>query len=1086
MFERFVNKIIGDHNQKQIKKVMPLVHSINELYESWHDLSDEEIQAKTPEFKKRLSDWESLDDLLPEAFATVKQACKRLVGQEFEVKGNTETWNMIPYDVQLVWWIMIHQGKMAEMRTWEWKTLVATLPCYLNALSGKWVHVVTVNDYLASRDAEWMGNLYGRLWLSVGSVVKWVPVKTRRDQYEKDITYVENSELGFDYLRDNLAKTLEERNMLRRPMHYAIVDEVDSILIDEARTPLIISQPSWEPTEKYEYYAQIVKLLTPSKSKKKVSKWFLAELMKDGAEEEGEKDEGGDYYIDEKTKSVTLSSEGIQKLEKILNVEHLYKELWYGEIHHIENSLKAQAVYNKDKEYLVRDGQVMIVDDHTWRVMPWRRFSQWLHQAIEAKENVAIQRESRTLASITYQNFFKQYEKLSGMTWTALTEAEEFEKIYETETVTIPTNKPILRVDKQDQVYFNQDAKRNAIVDHIQFYHSVWVPILIWTSSIQTSELVSSVLNKSHVKHFVLNAKFHEQEANIVMNAGKQWSIVVATNMAWRGTDIKLEKWMNEALAAWYASAISEKLSHIWSFVATVYSEIEYTRFLTAVRAHFWIPDSEQSWNSFSTDLVKISVTKNKAKKNAEDAYATLTFSSVSPTVDTEVEERELHFGLLILGTEKHESRRIDNQLRGRAWRQGDPWMSVFFVAMDDEIMRKMWWDKIQWVARMMLGKDELESMAFTQKQFTNSIERAQKQMEGRHFGIRKHLFDYDSVINKQRMKIYSKRDEILWVWNDYSEWNTWDETIVWLDILDESRHYIDDVVWSLVSTYATYKPWNVGELTESIEQITTVAFEDHELLALNSSSSLKAFLIEKLHESFDLKLEWIDEERSLAYVKKITLSVIDKYRVEHIDEMSYLREKVSLWSYAQQDPLVIYKKEAYDKFTWLLATFKKETLSMIMRTNFQEIQWAEQLAEQLENATWEVDIMEVLKKVAWDVDIWTLNKMQQMAQQQWAVWVANAIEKHKKVELSSGQSATVIEEDDEFEILELDDEDLVVTSSSSTSSWSDIEVIQPVRKKLRPNDKINVQYQDGRIEYAVKYKKIKEKIESGEVKVVS
>jgi len=473
MFNRVMDKLAGNYNQQQIDAVQPIVGQINELYAQWDSLSDAEIQAKTGEFQSRLAAGETTDDLLVEAFATVKQACKRMMGQEIEVKGETLVWEMIPYDVQLVGGIIIHQGKMAEMRTGEGKTLVATLPCYLNALTGKWVHVVTVNDYLASRDAEWMWHLYGRLWLTVWSVVKGSSLQGRRAEYEKDITYVENSELGFDYLRDNLAKSVEERNMLWRPMHYAIVDEVDSILIDEARTPLIISQASGEPTEKYAYYAQIVKSLSPSKGKKKISKGFLAELMKDNKWEE-EVDEGGDYYIDEKTRSATLSSSGIAKLEKMLNVDNLYKDIWFTEIHHIENALKAQAVYNKDKEYLVRDGQVMIVDDNTGRVMPGRRFSQWLHQAIEAKEKVEIKRESRTLASITYQHFFKQYEKLSGMTGTALTEAEEFESIYESETVTIPTNKPILRVDKSDAVYFNQKAKWNAVIDHIKFYHTMW------------------------------------------------------------------------------------------------------------------------------------------------------------------------------------------------------------------------------------------------------------------------------------------------------------------------------------------------------------------------------------------------------------------------------------------------------------------------------------------------------------------------------------------------------------------------------------------------------------------------------------
>ncbi|USN55381.1 MAG: hypothetical protein H6765_01995 [Candidatus Peribacteria bacterium] len=389
---------------------------------------------------------------------------------------------------------------------------------------------MTVNDYLASRDAEWMAHLYNWLGLTVGSVIKSTPLDRRREAYEKDITYVENSELGFDYLRDNLAPTLEKRNLIWRPLHYAIIDEVDSILIDEARTPLIISQPSEEPTEKYVYYAQLVKLLTPSRNKKKVSKGFLAELLKDGAEDE--EDDGGDYYIDEKTKSVSLSSNGIQKLENLLKVENLYKDLGYQEIHHIENALRAQASYEKDKEYLVRDGEILLVDEHTGRVMPGRRFSQGLHQAIEAKEQVPVQRESKTLASITYQHFFKQYEKLAGMTGTAATEAEEFEKIYNLEVISIPTNRDILRVDKNDQVYYNQDAKWKAVVDYVGFYHRVGVPILIGTSSIQTSELVSNILNKMTLAHNVLNAKFHESEAHIVKNAGAKGSIVVATNMA--------------------------------------------------------------------------------------------------------------------------------------------------------------------------------------------------------------------------------------------------------------------------------------------------------------------------------------------------------------------------------------------------------------------------------------------------------------------------------------------------------------------------------------------------------------------------
>ncbi len=1040
MFDRIINKLAGDYNQKQIDAIQPLVQQINTLYAEWDSLSDEQIQAKTGEFQSRLAAGETTDDLLVEAFATVKQACKRMMGQEIEVKGETLTREMIPYDVQLVGGIIIHQGKMAEMRTGEGKTLVATLPCYLNALTGKGVHVVTVNDYLASRDAEWMWHLYNRLWLTVWSVVKWSPLQWRREQYEKDITYVENSELGFDYLRDNLAKTLDERNMLWRPMHYAIVDEVDSILIDEARTPLIISQASGEPTEKYAYYAQIVKSLIPSKGKKKISKWFLAELMKDAKWEEEQADDGGDYYIDEKTRSATLSSAGIAKLEKMLNVENLYKDIWFTEIHHIENALKAQAVYNKDKEYLVRDGQVMIVDDNTGRVMPGRRFSQWLHQAIEAKEKVEIKRESRTLASITYQHFFKQYEKLSGMTGTALTEAEEFESIYESETVTIPTNKPILRVDKSDAVYFNQKAKRDAVTDHIQFYHKMWLPILIGTSSIQTSEFVSKLLDSSRLIHNVLNAKFHESEANIVKNAGKKWSIMVATNMAGRGTDIKLDASLSADIAKNYAkwfekgSQKSEETSDEvrWKLVWNVYSDVEFVRLETAL---------QELW-------VVYEVKTNSAKKAPEDRYAKITVGSGGET-----EERDIHFGLFILGTEKHESRRIDNQLRWRAGRQGDPGVSQFFVALDDEIMRKMWWDKIQGIAKMMMKQEELEQMAFTQKQFTDSIERAQKQMEGRHYGIRKQLFEYDTVINKQRAKVYEKRDAILFG-QEISERLDNDDISNPETILDEVREFLDLTVQSLVTNYAS----NPAELSESLAQITGVVYPEEDLANYKSESKLTAFLGDSLHSMYDTKFADIEIDNAKLYVKRIYLSVIDKYWMEHIDEMSYLREKVSLRSYAQQDPLVIYKKEAYGKFQSLLSIIKKDTLSNVMKSDFAGYENAQQAAQQVQQQsnTRDINMMEVLKQVAWSAPVAApaTQNTQQTKQIQW--W----------------WSAKVLKENDEFEVLEVSDESAIP------------DAIIPQRKKLRPNDKVNVQHPDGKIEYGVKRKKVKDQVEAWELKL--
>ncbi len=1035
MFNRIIEKLSGDYNQQQIDEIMPIVARINEYYESWHDFSDLQIQSKTDEFKKRLEAGETLDDILPEAYATVKQACKRLIGTEAEVKGVTETWNMIPYDVQLVWWIIIHQGKMAEMRTGEGKTLVATLPCYLNALTGKGVHVVTVNDYLASRDAEWMSHLYSRLGLSVWSVVKWSPLDWRRTQYEADVTYVENSELGFDYLRDNLAKSVAERNMLWRPLNYAVIDEVDSILIDEARTPLIISQASGEPTEKYAYYAQIVKSLLPSKVKKKISKWFLAELMKDGKDEE-EADDTGDYYIDEKTRSATLSSAGIEKLEQILNVENLYKDLWFTEIHHIENALKAQAVYNKDKEYLVRDGQVMIVDDNTWRVMPGRRFSQWLHQAIEAKEKVEIKRESRTLASITYQHFFKQYNKLSGMTGTALTEAEEFESIYESETVTIPTNKPILRVDKKDAVYFNQKAKRTAVTDHIKFFHAAGVPILIGTSSIQTSEFVSKFLTNAGLIHNVLNAKFHESEANIVKNAGRKWSIVVATNMAWRGTDIKLDKQLNHDIAAWYALYMNKVAQGGNAFEWTIYSETEFS----------WLKQVlEEKWVSYQKSI-------NKSKKTAEDWYVKITVGS-----EGETEFRDLHFGLFILGTEKHESRRIDNQLRWRAGRQGDPWVSQFYVAMDDEIMRKMGGDKIQGIAKMMMSTQELETMEFTQKQFTDSIERAQKQMEGRHYGIRKQLFEYDSVINKQRSRIYAKRDEILEIETSQVDNMESINNNDAVQIVDEVQTFIPEIVDEVTTAYASFKPWNTPELVETLAQVTGISFDEQELAWFTNERKLNEYLDSSLESTYSTKLTWIDPEKLNEYAKRVYLWVIDKYRMEHIDEMSYLREKVSLWSYAQQDPLVIYKKEAYGKFQGLLGIIKKETLSQMIKTDYSWVSDAAQMQQQIQAQAKVkgIDMMEVLKHVA--------GQAKPTTQVAWA-WATT-------VKLDSWEQATVVSEDNDIQVLEVND-----------TNTGEVQVVHATQKKLRPNDKVNVKHPDGKIEYAVKRKKVKEKVEAWEL----
>lgn len=1055
-----LEKISGNYNDKQLRKLQPLVDQINEIYESWHELSDADIQAKTDEFKQRVADGASLDSLLPEAYATVKQACKRLIGTTYEVKWVQETWNMIPYDVQLIGGIALHQRTIAEMRTGEGKTLVATLPVYLNALTGKGVHVVTVNDYLASRDAEAMGLLYEWLWLSVASVTKGVQPQERRERYGADVVYVENAELGFDYLRDNLAGSMRERALLWRPLHFALIDEVDSILIDEARTPLIISQPSAEPTEKYLYYAKLVPSLTPSQQKKKVSKWFLHELMQKGEEEE--EDDGGDYYIDEKIKTVTLSSSGIAKLEKMLGVENLYKDLWYQEIHHIENALKANAVYERDKDYLVKDGQVMIVDQNTGRVMPGRRFSQGLHQALEAKEQLQIQRESRTLATITYQHFFKQYEKLSGMTGTAATEAEEFEKIYELETLIIPTNKPIIRVDHNDRVYYNQDAKWKAVMDHIAFYHQAGVPILIGTSSIHTSELVSKLLHKQSFTHYVLNAKFHEQEANIVMNAGKKSSIVVATNMAGRGTDIKLEKGLRLEIARAYLTYMQRKAQRGLWFSGVLFSTVEYELFIDELQAAWgWTEDeitaATRGWQV--KDDLQLRIIFNSSKKTKEDPLVEI---RCFPAGDehAETEERELHFGLFILGTEKHESRRIDNQLRGRSGRQGDPGHSIFFVALDDEIMRKMGWEKIQSLARMMMSKEMLATSAFTQSQFTSSIERSQKQMEGRHFGIRKHLFEYDSVINKQRQAIYAKREWILRLeaWLLETERGQVDEAYVELDVLDEVRSFVWPVVEELVDLATAYDPWNIAELVETLQQITGATFLEDEYGALNTRGALINVLEKQLHEMLDIKTSSTERERVLEVCRRLYLSVIDYYWMQHIDEMQTLREKVSLYGYAQVDPLIIYKKEAFAKYQALLSNIKKETLGRVLRVEFVP---TEQQADQhipeilLDGSEGGHVVVDMLK---------------------WATQDLPAQQPQRSPKPSASRAPSTWSSDDDVEVIELDEAGGFPTDAVTVPAPS---------QKIRPNDKVAVKYTDGRVDYDIKWKKVKADVESGEAELL-
>ena len=1019
MIDWIMNFIGWDYNQKQIDAILPIVKEINHHYADFDRLSDDEIKAKTQEFKERLEKWETLDDILPEAFAVVKQACKRLVGSKVKVKWQELTWNMIPYDVQLIWWIILHQWKIAEMKTWEGKTLVAVAPVYLNALTWKWVHVVTVNDYLASRDSEWMAYVYTWLGLSVGSVVKSTALAGRREEYAKDITYVENTELGFDYLRDNLVKSMKDRSLTRRPLNYAIVDEIDSILIDEARTPLIISQPREEPTEKYTYYAQVVNFLTPCSQKKKVSKGFIQEILNDEYGKEQEED--GDYYIDEKTKTAQLSWKGIAKLEEILKVENIYKDMGYEEIHHIENALKAKAVYIRDKDYIISNWEVLIVDEHTWRTMPGRRFSEGLHQAIEAKENVRIQRESQTIATITYQNFFKQYKKLCWMTGTASTEGEEFSKIYELEVVIVPTNKEVIRVDMHDKVYFNQHTKRKFVKDYIKFYHEIGQPILIGTADIATSEYVSKLLDKEAITHYVLNAKFHEQEANIVSNAGKYKSVVVATNMAGRGTDIKLEDWLNEKMAENYVKFFKKTTKSWTPLVVKIYSEVERELISSALQQEYGIKESQikDIAKKIETEDFTLSIQKAAKRKANTDWYVKLVFTPLVQDASKETIEKDIFFGLFILGTEKHESRRIDNQLRGRAWRQGDPWVSVFFVALDDTLMRKMGGEKFQSLASMLLSKEDLENLELTQKQFSKNITRAQKEIEWWYFGIRKHLFDYDSVVDKQRKRIYHIRDEILLSEDDQELQKKYVDNFK-DEFLTESKNIVLTQITNAENTGQSV--WDVLILLNK-EYGLNITQPEHAELSKLDYESLKAALLERLDEYFTRVFETIETKILFQIFREVHLHFLDKLWVDHIDEMQNLREKVGLMSYAQMDPLVIYKKESFEKFQELLANIINNTSSYLLKLDFDAIATQQQAAQLIQEENNQDKVIEILSSAS---------------RSMWARKPAPQVQ----VAPQKDERAKIFESSDDVEVFEVVDADEPRKQ----------EVVKP-QGKVRPND---------------------------------
>ena len=849
------NKIFKSYSEKEVKRVMPIVEKINGLEEEISKLTDEELKNKTNIFKKELEEGKTLDDLLPEAFAVVREASKRVLG-------------MRHFDVQLIGGIILHQGRIAEMKTGEGKTLVATLPVYLNALTGKGVHVVTVNDYLAKRDSEWMGKLYKFLGLSVGLVIAGMNPKEKQEAYACDITYGTNNEFGFDYLRDNMV--IYKNQLVQRGLNYAIVDEIDSILIDEARTPLIISGRANQSSDLYKKANDFVKRLTP--------KVIVEEDVKDEAQ--AEDNEKYDYIVDLKAKSASLTQKGIKKAEEEFHLENFNDIENSTLVHHVNQALRAHGVMKRDIDYIVKDGEVLIVDEFTGRIMYGRRYNNGLHQAIEAKEGVKIADESKTLATITFQNYFRMYDKLSGMTGTAMTEEAEFEEIYNLDVIEIPTNKPMIRDDQNDVIYKNENAKFNAIVESIKASHEKGQPVLVGTVSIEKSEKLSRILKKEGIKHEVLNAKFHEKEAEIVAQAGKFGAVTIATNMAGRGTDIML-------------GGNSEYLAK---------QEMKKNK----------VPENliEESNTYYETDDQDILRAREEFKK-LEKKY------------DEEIKEEKEKViaagGLKIIGTERHESRRIDNQLRGRSGRQGDPGESKFYIGLDDDLMKIFGGDMITKVYNTM-GMDE--NVPIENKLISNAVESAQKKVEGRNFSIRKNVLKYDDVMNAQREIIYEQRREVL------------DGENLKDNILNMIKSLSEEVV---LTYFAGEEDANVEALDMDIQN--TFGIEMSDFIKEHAKDS-KA-IIEKLQQAaldkYTAKEEDIGSEDLRELERVVMLKVVDQKWMDHIDAMDELKDGIGLRAYGQQDPVVKYRIEGMDMFEEMVLDIKHDVVKILMNLRKQE-----------------------------------------------------------------------------------------------------------------------------------------------------
>ena len=843
-------KIFKSYSEKEVKRVMPIVEKINGLEDEISKLSDSELRAKTDYFKEQLKNGKTLDDILPEAFAVVREASKRVLG-------------MRHFDVQLIGGIILHQGRIAEMKTGEGKTLVATLPVYLNALEEKGVHVITVNDYLAKRDSEWMGKLYKFLGLSVGLVIAGMEPKEKQEAYNADITYGTNNEFGFDYLRDNMV--IYKDQLVQRGLHYAIVDEIDSILIDEARTPLIISGRANESSDLYKKADNFVRRLTP--------KVIVEEDIKDY--EQAEDNEKYDYIVDLKAKSATLTQKGIKKAEEAFGLENFNDLENSTLVHHVNQALRAHGVMKKDIDYIVKDGEVLIVDEFTGRIMYGRRYNNGLHQAIEAKEHVKIADESKTLATITFQNFFRMYDKLSGMTGTAMTEAAEFEEIYNLDVVEIPTNKPMIRKDENDVIYKNENAKYRAIVESIKESHKKGQPVLVGTVSIEKSEKLSKLLKQEGIKHEVLNAKYHEKEAEIIAQAGKFGAVTIATNMAGRGTDIML-------------GGNSEYLAKEEMRRQKISPEL--------------IEESNTYYETEDEDILK-----------AREKFKELT-KKYDEQIKEEKEKVIEAGGLKIIGTERHESRRIDNQLRGRSGRQGDIGESRFYIGLDDDLMKIFGGDVITKVYNT-LGADE--NMPIESKIISNAVENAQKKVESRNFTIRKNVLKYDDVMNAQREIIYKQRRQVLDGEN----------------IHDNIISMIEFVADELPGIYVEHESnkVNVESLNNDIMNIFGFDMQEFVKEHQEKPEEISEELKKKALESYKEKEEEITSEQMRELERVVMLKVVDEKWMNHIDSMDELKNGIGLRAYGQKDPVVQYRLEGFDMFDEMINDIKVDVTKILM-----------------------------------------------------------------------------------------------------------------------------------------------------------